>query len=112
MRERVIEETADVVIILHHLYMMFNIQPDEQQKWIDAKLERLERWLKDSSDIQHTTVDREVKLELDKKRECNTCDAHEGDGIISNDTWVNRCSKCVDTFYWKPRSESNDVKGV
>lgn len=63
LRDMIIEETADVVIILHHLYTMFNIQPDEQQAWIDAKLDRLQRWLEENNpDMYKTTVDRDVNM--------------------------------------------------
>lgn len=60
LKEKLLEESADVVIMLHHLYMIFGIQPEEQDAWIKAKLERLERWLDTDSTLQQTTLDREV----------------------------------------------------
>lgn len=61
LREKIVEETSDVVIVLHHLYTMFNITPEEQDRIIDAKLKRLERWLDTNDNFVQTTIDREVE---------------------------------------------------
>jgi hypothetical protein len=69
IRNKIVEETADVVIILNHLYMIFNISPEEQQRIMNAKLARVERWLDTSSEFVQSTIDREVKT----KQTCGEC---------------------------------------
>jgi len=68
-RDHVVEETADVVIVLQHIYMMFNITPEEQSKIIDSKLNRLSRWMDTSGDFSHTMRDRDLdETEILKSR--------------------------------------------
>lgn len=63
LRSKIIEEIADVHIILSHLNIMFKLREEEVSDVMDAKLDRLKRWL-DASDSQlQTTVDREWKGE-------------------------------------------------
>lgn len=61
LRDKVLEETADVVIMLRHIQMIFGIQPNELEDMMDKKLNRLKRWLEDDNkSFQHTTEDRVV----------------------------------------------------
>ena len=61
LKDKVLEEVADVIIILRHTQMIFGIQPDELDDMIDKKLNRLKRWLEsDDKSFQHTTEDRAV----------------------------------------------------
>lgn len=61
LRDKVLEETADVIIMLRHIQMIFNIQPTEIEDMMDKKLNRLKRWLEDDDkSFQHTTEDRAV----------------------------------------------------
>lgn len=61
LRDKVVEETADVIIMMRHIQMIFNIQPDELDSMMDKKLNRLKRWLEnDNKSFQHTTEDRAV----------------------------------------------------
>lgn len=61
LRAKIVEEMADVYIVLEHLTMIFDISQTELDASMDIKLERLERWLSASSDFYQTTIDREVK---------------------------------------------------
>lgn len=63
IRDKILEETADMVICLHHLYMMFDITEEEQNSVINKKLDRLERWLNSSDDMYETVLDREVGVD-------------------------------------------------
>ena len=68
LREKVVEEAADVVIMLKHIQMIFEIQPDELEAMMDKKLNRLKRWLEnDDKSFQHTTEDRAVE------KDCSGC---------------------------------------
>lgn len=61
LRDKVVEETADVLIMMRHIQMIFNIQPGELDAMTDKKLNRLKRWLSnDDKSFQHTTEDRAV----------------------------------------------------
>lgn len=61
LRDKVLEETADVIIMLRHIQMIFGLQPNEIDDMMDKKLNRLKRWLEnDDKSFQHTTEDRAV----------------------------------------------------
>lgn len=60
LRPKIVEEVADVVICLQHLYLIFNITAEEINPMIDSKLARLARWLDTNDDFYQTTLDREV----------------------------------------------------
>ena len=61
LKEKVLEETADVIIMLRHIQMIFGLQPDEVEDMMDKKLNRLKRWLENEDhSFQHTTEDRVV----------------------------------------------------
>lgn len=69
LRDKVVEETADAIIVLRHIQMIFGIQPNELDTMIDKKLNRLKRWLEnDNKSFQHTTEDRAVE-----NRGCENC---------------------------------------
>jgi NTP pyrophosphatase (non-canonical NTP hydrolase) len=71
LREKVLEETADVIIVLRHIQMIFGIQPTEIDDMMDKKLNRLKRWLEDEDkSFQHTTEDRAVGSRV---QDCTGC---------------------------------------
>lgn len=62
LKEKVLEETADVIIMLRHVQMIFGLQPDEVEQMMDKKLNRLKRWLEnEDKSFHHTTEDRAVE---------------------------------------------------
>ena len=78
LKDKVVEETADVLIMMQHIQMIFGIQPTELDDMIDKKLNRLKRWVEnDDKSFQHTTEDRAVgvdkELEKAKKKGCTDC---------------------------------------
>lgn len=54
-KENVIDEVADVFIVLDHVIKLFDITPENLQPHITKKLQRLEYWLDNSSSIEFTT---------------------------------------------------------
>lgn len=89
LRDKVVEETADVVIMLRHIQMIFGIQPNELDDMMDKKLHRLKRWMEsDNKSFQHTTEDRAVvdcekcyywdHIEEAPPEDCDKC-THGGD---------------------------------
>lgn len=70
LKEKVVEETTDVIIMLRHVQMIFGIQPTEIDDMMDKKLNRLKRWLEnDDKSFQHTTEDRDIN----RKTSCENC---------------------------------------
>ena len=68
LTEKVIDEVADVMIILDHVQKIFDIPDEAISDRIMKKIERLERWLKNSTSMQRTLEDRVVGVV-----DCNTC---------------------------------------
>lgn len=71
-RDHVIEEVADVHVVIQHIYMMFGLNPEEVEQVMDKKLERLSRWMDTSEDFSHTMEDRELER-VPEVKECRTC---------------------------------------
>ena len=65
---KVLDEVADVTVILEHVKAVFGLSDYKVGERIEQKISRLERWLKTSSDMEQTTIDREVQLEKDEKQ--------------------------------------------
>lgn len=87
LRDKVLEETADVIIMLRHIQMIFNIQPTEIEDMMDKKLNRLKRWLEnDDKSFQHTTEDRDVE----PMKDCTQC--YYWTHVDEIDP--NKCKKC------------------
>lgn len=61
LRDRVVDELADVTVVSKHVQMIFDITDEELQDRIQAKLDRLERWLDTDSSMETTVKDREVR---------------------------------------------------
>lgn len=85
LKDKVVEETADVVIMIKHIQMIFGIQPDELEDMMDKKLNRLKRWVEsEDKSFHHTTEDRVV---------ANSCeDCYYWEHICENAP----CGECTD----------------
>jgi NTP pyrophosphatase (non-canonical NTP hydrolase) len=70
MREKVLDEVADVVIMLHQLEKMFGLTDYEILEHAKAKAERLQRWLDNSDSLEQSIKDREVVYPPN----CTICD--------------------------------------
>lgn len=70
LREKVIDEFADVSIILDHVQNIFGITDEELMERILKKVSRLERWLSHSDSMEETTKDREIDIKIPG---CQTC---------------------------------------
>lgn len=60
LKSKVIDEVADVYIILEHVKAIFDISPAELIGRMEKKIDRLDRWLKTSDDQEQTTRDRKI----------------------------------------------------
>ena len=96
LRDKVVEEVADVIIMMRHIQMIFGIQPTELDDMIEKKLNRLKRWLEnDNKSFQHTTEDRAVGDECPYEHcsfpECNHVCGYEPEEEPD----------CSDCRYWE-----------
>lgn len=60
LRGKVLDEVADVCIVLDHIQAIFNITDEEVLERATRKAQRVDRWLHDSSSMEQTTRDRKV----------------------------------------------------
>ena len=60
LKPQVLDEVADVYVVLEHVKAIFNITNTEILERAEKKLQRLERWLETSDDMEQTTIDRKV----------------------------------------------------
>lgn len=100
LTEKVIDEVADVMIILDHVQKIFDIPDGAIADRIMKKIERLERWLKNSTSMQRTLEDRVVGVV-----DCKTCQNRENPEY-------SMCKTCMSTEgtegvrpFYKPRKE-------
>lgn len=60
IRKKVLEEYADVVVVLDHVFSIFNLTEREVDEAIAVKIARLARWMDTDSSLEYTTKDRMV----------------------------------------------------
>ena len=66
LKEKVLGEYADVSIILNHVREIFELTDEEIDEFINAKMERVYRWVEsDNHTPQQTLIDREVNINAD-----------------------------------------------
>lgn len=111
-----LEETADVLIILNHIFEVFNFDEDALKGWISAKVDRLNRWLITSNKLEQSMVDRELPGQLSLsdniKRDCTSCVFNKIPvGAMNSPCRMckdeesfyisqNRCKGCINTLNW------------
>lgn len=60
LQSKVLDEYADVMIVLNHVSQIFELSDVMVERHIEAKLERLKRWLETNNSFEQTTRDRAV----------------------------------------------------
>lgn len=60
LHSKAIDEVADVLIVLDHIVNIFDLTPVEIGERVEAKIDRMERWLNKSSSQAQTMEDRAV----------------------------------------------------
>ena len=60
LQEKILDEVADVYIILEHVKAISELSKEMIEFRIDKKLDRVNRWLNHSESIEETVRDREV----------------------------------------------------
>lgn len=104
LEKKAVDEVADVLIVLDHIVNIFNLNRDDIQKRVDAKIGRLNRWLSASTSMEQTTVDRKVETPKEPEHSCHGC-AHFGK--FSNLAYGEPCFKCAESGWgnYTPKKE-------
>lgn len=100
LMDKALDEVADVMIILEHVQKIFNLTDEAIVDRMMKKIERLDRWLKNSTSMQRTLEDRVVGVV-----DCKTCQNWENPEY-------SMCKTCMSTEgtegvrpFYKPRKE-------
>ena len=92
-REKVLDERADMAIVLNHVDAIYNFTEDEILCAMRPKIDRLNTWLNISNSMETTTKIREVE----SKSVCETC--------FYSDHWEEgfeeKCKSCVNGSNYK-----------
>lgn len=88
-----IDEVADVMIILDHVINIFQLSDEEIRKRIGGKMDRIIRWLAESSDQEQTTVDREVRECVNPQPSEKTTDRPQEQPVVEPISVP--CSGCI-----------------
>ena len=60
LHDKIVDEVADTLIVLDHIVNIFDLTPVDIGNRVEAKMERMYRWLHASKSQAQTMVDREV----------------------------------------------------
>ena len=100
LMDKALDEVADVLIILEHVQKIFELTDEDISDRMMKKIERLDRWLRNSTSMQRTLEDRVVGVV-----DCKTCQNWENPGY-------SMCKTCMSTEgtegvrpFYKPRKE-------
>ena len=106
LKDKVLEETADAIIVLRHVQMIFGIQPTELEDMMDKKLNRLKRWLEsEDKSFHHTTEDRAVGVcSKEAEEPCSFPECDHSCRYVPNDPTCERC------YYWEHITEDSPCR--
>lgn len=91
LHDRVLDEVADVMVVLDHIISIFSLSEIEVHRRMVKKVDRLKRWLNHSESMQETVDDRKVEDVVDNLPDCNTCVHSKEDPDTRNN---GSCSFC------------------
>ena len=86
LHNKVLDEVADVMVILNHVQNIFGLSDEEVNGRILAKIERLKRWLLHSNSMQETVEDRTVESSV-----CSDCKHNRN---ITDESYDSLCKPC------------------
>lgn len=100
LMDKALDEVADVLIILNHVQKIFELADEDIADRMIKKIERLDRWLRNSTSMQRTLEDRVVGVV-----DCKTCQNCQNPDY-------SMCKTCMSTEgtegvrpFYKPRKE-------
>lgn len=86
LHDKVLDEVADVMVILNHVQNIFGLSDVEINERIYAKINRLRRWLLHSNSMQETVDDRTVESSV-----CSNCKHNKN---ITDESYDSFCKPC------------------
>lgn len=108
LHDAVLDEVADVTIILDHIQNILELTDEEILDRIQKKVSRLERWLESSNSMQQTVDDRAVE----EVPQCSTCVHDYSTSKFVPSSAVKMCNICKQAEstegikpYYKPRTQ-------
>lgn len=87
LQEKILDEVADVYVILEHVKAISNISNNLVEQRIEKKLERMNRWLNHSESMEETVRDRMVTN--------NPCEDCARQGYVNEYVYDNYCVHCL-----------------
>ena len=94
LHDKVLDEFADVMIILDHVQNIMGFSNEEVSTRIKNKVERVERWLDHSTSMQETIDDRKVDV-IDKSEQNKKCVRCAYYGKLDDYIYENACCPCL-----------------
>lgn len=82
-KENVVDEVADVLIVLDHVLKLYNITTQDLQPHVTKKLQRLEYWLDNSDSIEFTTKCREIVEEDEEQIQFEGLEKFSVDNLVN-----------------------------
>ena len=82
-KENVVDEVADVLIVLDHVLKLYNITSQDLQPHVTKKLQRLEYWLDNSDSIEFTTKCREIVEEDEEQIQFEGLEKFSVDNLVN-----------------------------
>lgn len=109
LHDSVVTEVADVLIILDHVVNIFELTPIEIEDAIEGKIERLKRWLRQSSDLEISTKDREIPGQ--QELHIRNCPACKHIWNFDNLKLGGRCLRCHQgESLFEPKEDKNETE--
>lgn len=131
LHDQAVDEVADVLIVLDHVFSLFDLDWEEVVNHIPPKIDRITRWMSKSNSMEQTTIDREVhekkygctgcvfEFTQGKAGHCKTCKDQSGYkaplpcdtccymGDVNNFAMGGACYNCIQTegSMYKPKQE-------
>lgn len=93
LHDKVLDELADVMIILDHVQHVMGFSDEEVSNRIKSKVDRVKRWLEHSSSMQETIDDRKVDV-TDKSEQNMICTRCAYYGNVDDYIYQNACCPC------------------
>lgn len=111
LHDRVLDEVADVMVVLDHITSIFSLTDTEIHRRMLKKLDRLQRWLDHSESMQETVDDRKVEEEaIDLDTYCITCVHRKEDPDTRHNGSCSLCYQAQATEGRAPFYQSEESK--
>ena len=92
LHDKAVDEVSDVIVVLDHVFNIFDLDWEEVVNHIPTKVERVTGWLSKSNSMEQTTIDRDLHP---VKPGCQGCIFESSQGKAG------RCKTCKDQSGFK-----------